>query len=75
MMYFIEATYYGHIFFSTGLKSWLSFAPAFLFALSSHTVEGVQWLSGRVLDSRPKGRWFEPHWRHCVVCLGKTHKS
>ena len=29
--------------------------------------EGVQWLSGRVLDSRPKGRGFEPHWRHCVV--------
>ena len=24
---------------------------------------------GRVLDSRPKGRGFEPHWRHCVVVL------
>ena len=31
--------------------------------------EGVQCLSGRVLDSRPKGRGFEPHWRHCVVVL------
>ena len=31
--------------------------------------EGVQWLSGRVLDSRPKGRGFEPHRRHCVVVL------
>ena len=27
-------------------------------------LEGVQWLSGRVLDSRPKGCWFEPHRRH-----------
>ena len=30
---------------------------------------GAQWLSGRVLDSRPKGRGFEPHRRHCVVLL------
>ena len=32
-------------------------------------------LSGRVLDSRPKGHGFEPHRRHCVVCLSKTHLS
>ena len=31
--------------------------------------KGAQWLSGRVLDSRPKGRGFEPHRRHCVVVL------
>ena len=31
--------------------------------------EGAQWLSGRVLDWRPKGRGFEPHRRHCVVVL------
>ena len=30
---------------------------------------GPQWLSGRVLDSRPEGRGFEPHRRHCVVSL------
>ena len=30
---------------------------------------GAQWLSGRVLDSRPRGRGFEPHQRHCVVVL------
>ena len=24
---------------------------------------GAQWLSGRVLDSRPRGRGFEPHQR------------
>ena len=35
----------------------------------SFTWEGAQWLSGRVLDSRPKGRGFEPHRRHCVVVL------
>ena len=32
-------------------------------------VEGAQWLSGRVLDSRPKGSGFEPHRHHCVVVL------
>ena len=31
--------------------------------------EGGQWLSGRVLDSRPKGLGFEPHRHHCVVVL------
>ena len=35
-------------------------------------IEGAQWLSGRVLDSRPKGRGFEPHRRHCVVSLSKN---
>ena len=28
--------------------------------------------SERVLDSRPRGRGFEPHQRHCVVSLSKT---
>ena len=32
----------------------------------------AQWLSGRVLDSKPKGRGFEPHRRHCVVSLSKN---
>ena len=41
---------------------WLFFFFFFFF-------EGAQWLSGRVLDSRPKGRGFEPHRRHCVVVL------
>ena len=30
---------------------------------------GAQWLSGRVLDSRPKGRRFEPYRCHWVVVL------
>ena len=34
---------------------------------------GALWLSGRVLDSRPRGRRFKPHRRHCVVSLSKTH--
>ena len=29
----------------------------------------MQWLSGRVLDLRPRGCGFEPHRRHCVVVL------
>ena len=33
---------------------------------------GAQWLGGRVLDSRPKGSGFEPHWRHCIVSLSKN---
>ena len=33
---------------------------------------GVQWLSGRVLDSRLRGHGFEPPWHHCVVSLSKT---
>ena len=34
--------------------------------------EGAQWLSGRVLDSKPKGRRLEPQWRHCIVSLSKN---
>ena len=32
----------------------------------------TKWLSGRVLDSRPRDRGFEPHRRHCVVSLSKN---
>ena len=35
-------------------------------------MEGAQWLSGRVLDSMPRGWGFEPHRRHCVVSLSKN---
>ena len=40
--------------------------------LARATSEGAQWLSGRVLDARPRDRRFEPHWRHCVVSLSKN---
>ena len=33
---------------------------------------GAQWLSGRVLDSRLRGRGFKPHQRHCVVSLSRN---
>ena len=33
----------------------------------------VQWLSGRVLDLIPRGCWFKPHRRHCVLSLIMTH--
>ena len=37
-----------------------------------HTInKGAQWLSGRVLDSRPR---IEPHPLHCVVSLSKNIK-
>ena len=36
------------------------------------TAVGVQWLSGRVLDMRPKGPRYEPHQRHCLVSLSKN---
>ena len=49
----------------TPLKKFCGPAPDFLSS-------GAQWLSGRVLDSRPKGRGFEPHRRHCVVSLSKN---
>ena len=32
----------------------------------------MHWLSGRVLDSRPRGRGFEPHRRYCIVSLSKN---
>ena len=35
-------------------------------------IKGAQWLNGRVLESRPRGRGFEPHRRHCVVSLSKN---
>ena len=44
-----------------------------LYLLSHSHMMGAQWLSRRVFDSRPRGRGFEPHRRHCVVSLSKTN--
>ena len=44
----------------------------------SHDKMGAQWLSGRVLDWRPRGGGFEPHLRQCIQplwSLSKTHLS
>ena len=43
-----------------------------LLLLYYSSTKGAQWLCGRVLDSRPKGRGFEPHRRHCIVSLSKN---
>ena len=51
-------SYKGHVRYLRESKSYLFYL---------HTTSGAQWLSGRVLDSRPKGSGFEPHRRHCVV--------
>ena len=37
-----------------------------------HIMMGAQWLSGSVLDSRPRGSMFEPQRCHCVVSLSKN---
>ena len=34
--------------------------------------QGEWWLSGRVLDLRPEGRWLETNKRHCIASLIKT---
>ena len=49
------------------------FGATYMYAQSKRLM-GVQWLSGRVLVSRSRGCGFEPHRRHCVVSLNKTHK-
>ena len=36
---------------------------------TSLTLKARREHSGRVLDSRPRGRRFEPHRRHCIVVL------
>ena len=38
-------------------------------ALRIRILGGAQRLGGRLLDSRPRGRGFEPHRHHCVVFL------
>ena len=34
-----------------------------------HLLKGGQWLSGKLHDSRPRGRRFEPRRLHCLVVL------
>ena len=47
----------------------------FSFPLTHDNKEGVQWLSVRVLDSRPKGGGLEPHQHHCVVVLEQDYNN
>ena len=39
----------------------------FLNFFASSQLMGAQWLSGRVLELRLRGRGFEPHRRQCVM--------
>ena len=55
------------------LGSKLLAMPQWSLAPIDLSVMGAQWLSDRVLDSRPRGCTFVPHRRHCVVSLSKTH--
>ena len=41
----------------------------YMFKTESILKKGAQWLSGRVLDWRPRGRGFEPYRRHCIMVL------
>ena len=42
-------------------------------SLGTHLVQGAQWLSGRVLDLRQRGRMFEPHWPSLSCVLEQEH--
>ena len=55
----------------------LGFLPYFAFHTHVRHMKHwwAEWLSGRVFDSRPRGRGSKSHQRHCVVSLSKTHLS
>ena len=38
-----------------------------------HGISRVQWHSGRVFGSKPRGRGFNPQSLHCIVSLSKTY--
>ena len=58
------------------ISCWLALVSAIYVVLikkqNIYHIWGAQWISGRVLDSRPRGRSFEPHRRHSVVSLSKN---
>ena len=56
-----------------GSRTFFSSKSNYLSSFFVFWSHGAQWLSDRVLDSRLRGRGFEPHWRHCLVSLSMTH--
>ena len=51
------------------MKTDVTFHQTFEYVVAcAISLEGAQWLSGRVLDSKPRGRGVEPH----VVPLSKN---
>ena len=57
---------------STHLIRWSKRCLQILGLLLYSFQDGSAVLSGRVLDSRLRGRGFEPHRHHCVVSLSKN---
>ena len=58
---------------SDSRQQWGPQYKVILFVKLTHLcIMGVQWLLGKVLDLRPKGRGFEPHRFHCIVSLSKN---
>ena len=47
--------------------------PVCASAHSHQKLLGAQWLSGKVHISRLTNCGFEPHLRHCVLSLSKSH--
>ena len=60
------------VFFFAYLKR-IPFFKLFIKSVCNIKIEGAQWLSGGVINSRPKGNGFKPHQHHCVLSLSKTH--
>ena len=54
------------------LKNHIAYSSILILSSAKNKQKKAQWLSGRVLDSRPRGRGFESHRRHCVVSLSKN---
>ena len=70
---------YNILVFSAGVKPGSTKAYTILDLIRGHVLirMGGQWLGGRVLDSSPSGRGFEPHRRGVTALwsLSMTHLS
>ena len=60
--------------FELGLnRQWALRRLAFGIIIRNNVPEGAWWHSGRASDSELRGPGFDPHMRHRVVSLSKTH--
>ena len=73
MVNFLFSAYFGgHFCCHSNGKSQSNLRLLHFGYCSSKQLVGAQWLSGSVLDSRPKGLGFKPHRCLCVVSLSKN---